>query len=605
MVQGPGGGLRLCDYASPKERARDGSLVQVRWKREFVDGKSQQDQALHQMNMLKNRTLYFGDNLEILREKIPDESFDLIYLDPPFNSNRNYNVIFREGLQDSPAQVHAFEDSWHWNREAQATFEELAGVRPSKTKVNQQIADLMLALEKLVGHNDMLAYLTMMAIRLIELRRVLKSSGSIYLHCDPTAGHYLKIVMDAIFGKENVRNEIVWKRTSAHNDPKRFGRIHDVILYYAKSDAAATFNPVYTSYDQSYLDAEFRQDEHGRWFKVEDLTAPSHGGSSGKFEFHGRVPGSSRMWRMNETEMERLLEEGRIKTDKDGKPLLRGHIVYLDEKKGMPAQDWWGDVLRVGNTSKERLGYPTQKPEALLERIIKASSNEGDWVLDPFCGCGTTVSVAERLNRNWVGIDITMLAVNLIRHRLAKQFEIKSIEVFVDGRPKDVSAARALFQKDPFEFEYWALDLVNAIPAQSKTEGKMRGADKGVDGVINFLKDVSNGGKQEYGKLLVQVKGGKVQRDDIATLKGDIEREKADGGVFITLEEPTRPMKEEAVDAGSYEVRFSQQKFPKIQILTIEELLNNKKPEVPLVALPYYKEAKASKFETKTKGLGI
>lgn len=301
------------------------------------------------------------------------------------------------------------------------------------------------------------------------------------------------------------------------------------------------------------------------------------------------------------------MHEG-IFTDDEGRQYQRNikagkeYRYYLD--KGVLPNDWWSDIQALNPAAKERLGYPTQKPEALLERIIKASSKEGDWVLDPFCGCGTTVAVAERLKRNWVGIDITMLAINLMNHRLRDQFGLGRNEMNIDGIPKDLSGARALFQKDPFAFEYWALDLVNAVPAQSKTKENMRGADKGIDGVINFIKDIENG-KQVYGKLLVQVKGGGTHRNDIATLKGDIERERADGGLFITLEKPTQPMREEAVSSGSYDVKFSKAKFPKIQIITVEELLNGKKPEVPLIALPYYKEAKAVKVESKNTGLGI
>lgn len=504
---------------------------------------------------MKNRTLYFGDNLDILREKIPDDTFDLIYLDPPFNSNRNYNVLFKEGLQDSPSEVQAFEDSWHWTPVAQAAFEELVGVRPSKTPINAGISNLMQALEKLVGHNDVLAYLTMMTIRLIELRRVLKPTGSIYLHCDPTASHYLKVVMDVVFEKQNFRNEVIWsyKRYTAASE--RFQRLHDVVLLYGKSDMV-TFNEPREEYGEKSgkADSHYKQEEDGRWYRWQKRK--------------GQEP----------------------------------YKIYLSEE-GRRVGDVW-EIPIINASAKERLGYPTQKPEALLERIIKASSKEGDWVLDPFCGCGTTVAVAERLNRNWVGIDITMLAVNLIRHRLSGQFKAKYIEVFVDGKPKDVSSAGALFAKNPFEFEYWALDLVSAIPAQSKTKESMRGADKGIDGVINFVKDVVNN-EQAYGKLLVQVKGGKAQRSDIATLKGDVERERADGGLLITLEKPTQPMREEAAAAGSYEARFTQARFPKIQILTVEELLNNKKPEVPLVALPYHKEAQPVKVEKKTKGLGI
>jgi len=511
---------------------------------------------------MQNRTLYFGDNLEILREKFPDKPdgdgyFDLIYLDPPFNSNRDYNVLFKEGLQDSPAQIKAFEDSWHWTSEAQSVFEELTGVRKSKTKVNQQIVDLIQALAKLVGHNDVLAYLTMMTIRLIELRRVLKKTGSIYLHCDSTASHYLKIVMDAIFDKKNFRNEIVWERGTASGGKAggdKFVPNHDIIFFYNKDTNEAFYRRQYIEYTKEYIEQRFKYtDKDGRRYRLQ----------------------------------------------------LDDRKQYLDESKGKPVSDIWTDIFPINPMAKEKLGYPTQKPETLLERIIKASSKEGDLVLDPFCGCGTTVAVAERLNRNWIGIDITMLAINLIRHRLAYQFKEKGIRIFIDGRPKDVSGAEALFKKDPFEFEYWALDLVNAVPSQSKTKENMRGADKGIDGVINFIKEVANS-QQIYGKLLVQVKGGGVHRNDIATLKGDVDREKAEGGLLITLEKPTKPMLEEAVSAGGYKVKFGGEfDFPKIQIMTIDELLDNKKPKIPLPASPYYKEAKPVKVERKDKDLGI
>ncbi|MDO8486104.1 MAG: DNA methyltransferase [Candidatus Staskawiczbacteria bacterium] len=494
---------------------------------------------------MQNRTLYFGDNLEILREKIPDATFDLIYLDPPFNSNRNYNVIFKEGLQDSPAQVHAFEDSWHWTRETQETFEELVGVRPSKIKINQDITNLMSALEKLLGHNDVLAYLTMMAVRLIELKRVLKSTGSIYLHCDPTSSHYLKIVMDAIFGKQNFQNEIIWHYRRWTGSANKFLGMHDDILFYTKSPKDYIFNPLFTAYTEKSLKR--------------------------KENYHTRI---------------------------------KGDDVYITSvnEQGVKENDVWNMPV-INSQAKERLGYPTQKPEALLERIIKASSNEGDLVLDPFCGCGTTVSVAERLNRNWVGIDITMLAINLIKRRLIKQFEGhgKKLAIHTDGIPKDIAGAMAMFKKDPFDFEYWALDLVNAVPAQNKTKENMRGADKGIDGVINFVKDKENG-NYIYGKILVQIKGGSVHRDQIATLKGDIERERADGGLFITLEKPTKPMAEEAVSSGTYEVKFSNKKYPKIQILTIDDLLNGEVADTP-PSIPYNKEATVAEVKDKTKKL--
>ncbi len=504
--------------------------------------------------MLQNRILFFGDNLEILREKIPDETFDLIYLDPPFNSKRDYNVLFKEGLQDSPAQIKAFEDSWCWTREAESTFKELIGVKESKTKINEQISNLMQALEKLVGHNDMMAYLTMMTIRLLELRRVLKNTGSIYLHCDPTASHYLKVVMDAIFGKQNFINEIIWSYNKWAVSQKMFSRNHDIIFFYGKNRSEIYFNTLLQPRAESTLKRFGNK-------KIVSAIDPTTG---------KRIPSQ----------------------------------VEESESEGVKMSDVW-QVPIIAPVSKERLGYPTQKPEALLERIIKASSNEGDLVLDPFCGCGTTVAVAERLKRKWVGIDITMLAINLIRKRLHDQFKGRSLPIFIDGVPKDLAGAGALAQKNRFEFEYWALDMVNAMPAQSKTKEDMRGADKGIDGIITIVLDIS-AGKEKYGKLLVQVKSGGVQRNDIATLKGDVDREKATGGLFITLEEPTKPMLEEAVLAGTYTISYvSKKEFPKIQIITVKELLVGKQPDIPLWSKPYYKEAKKIEEDSSDKQLGF
>ena len=503
---------------------------------------------------MKNRTLYFGDNLDILREKIPDESFDLIYLDPPFNSNRSYNVLFKEGIQDSPAQIKAFEDSWHWNRESKQNFDYLV------RKTSADISDLMLAFEKIIGHNDMLAYLAMMTVRLIELKRVLKKTGSIYLHCDPTASHYLKIILDAIFGKRNFRNEIVWCYRGGGYPKKDFGRRHDIIFRYSKGS--------------SY------------YFNVNAVRIPYSQESAERLKYKAKS--------------------------------FRGEKIYDDYEinpEGKHPEDWW-EIQPIAPSAKERIGYPTQKPEALLEKIIKASSKEGDRILDPFCGCGTTIAVAERLKRNWVGIDITTLAINLVKYRLRDQFDLGARQIYVDGLPTDLAGARELFKKDPFEFEYWVLDLVNAMPAKSKSKNNMRGADKGIDGIIAFHKNIINGngngkgnGKWEYGKVIVQVKGGKAQRNQIAALKGDVEREKADAGVFITLEKPTKPMISEAVESGEFTTPITAKKeFPKIQILTIEELLRGKIPELPQgLVKNYYKEAKKSIVDESQEqnGLGV
>ena len=527
---------------------------------------------------MPDNTLYYGDNLTILRNRdyFPNECVDLIYLDPPFNSSRNYNVLFKdESGAESDAQIVAFEDTWHWGPAAERTYHELVTGAP------ERVSATIGALRTIVGTNQMLAYLVMMAARLVELHRVLKPTGSLYLHCDPTASHYLKMILDSIFGVENYINEIVWKRTTAHNDAKRFGKIHDIIFLYARNRQSMFFRPIYVDYSTEYIGSEFRQDENGRWYKVEDLTAPYRGGNGGRFEFHGRIPGASRMWAKNKDEMERLWQEGRIKVDKEGKPLLRGLIVYLDEKKGMPVQDWWDDVLKVGNTAAERLNYPTQKPVALLERIVNASSNPGDVILDPFCGCGTAIAAAQKLGRKWLGIDITHLSIALQKYRLKDMFELEAGRDYrVIGEPGDVGAARQLAQDDRYQFQWWALSLVRARPLGGDAGGRSgkKGSDKGIDGVITFIDDKT--GKPK--RALVQVKSGHVKSGDVRDLKGTLERESAAMGIFVTLEDPTRDMLTEAVSAGFYHSPGWGRDFPKVQILTIADLLRGVGVNMPL-----------------------
>lgn len=514
----------------------------------------------------KNK-LYFGDNLDILRRFVPDESVDLIYLDPPFNSNATYNVLFAEQSGErSAAQIKAFDDTWHWGIESEAMYHEVVTQGPKK------LADLLQALRAFLGQNDMMAYLTMMSIRLVELHRVLKPTGSLYLHCDTTASHYIKLICDAIFGPKYFKNEIIWKRTSSHNDPNRYGRIHDVILFYTKS-SKYIWNPQYEDYNPEYIAKEFEVDNSGRPFKCEDLTAPRHSDARA-FEWRGRTPPPGREWRYSLDKLEELWAAGRIKVGRDGKPRLRGQIVYLDEKPGKPVQDLWTDILRVGNTAAERLGYPTQKPEALLERIIKASSNEGDLVLDPFCGCGTTLTAAERLSRRWIGIDITHLAIALMRHRLHDSFRAHLSPYEVIGAPKDLAGARALAAEDRYQFQWWVLGLVDARPAHDQKKG----ADTGIDGYLYFFDDNSNQAKA----VIVQVKSGHVSVSQIRDLKGVLEREKGVIGAFITLEEPTREMIKEAATAGFYEPKaFPGRKFPRVQILTVKQLLEGETLQYP------------------------
>ncbi len=511
----------------------------------------------------KNK-LYFGDNLDILREHVADESVDLIYLDPPFNSNATYNVLFAEKSgEQSAAQITAFEDTWHWGYESEYAYEEVVRDGP------QKLSKLLEAMRSFLGQNDMMAYLTMMAQRMVELHRVLKSTGSIYLHCDPTASHYLKVLMDSVFGASQFRNEIVWKRTTAHNDPKRYGANIDIILYYSKSNKW-TWNPQHQPYKEEYK-ARYRfSDPDGRLWTDDNLTAKGLSGGGYDYEYKG----VRSLWRVPLETMQRLDEEGRLHFTRAGGIRFKR---YLDEMKGRPLQALWDDIDAINSQARERLGYPTQKPEALLERIIQASSNEGDLVLDPFCGCGTAIAVAERLKRRWIGIDITHIAITLMRHRLHDTFKDELSPYEVIGDPKDVNSAKALFDEDPYKFEWWALGLVDARPAQDKR----RGADTGIDGYINFFDD--NSGKPK--RIIVQVKGGGIGSPQVRDLKGVMDREKATIGLFVTLREPTGPMKQEAASAGFYvPEHFPDHSYPRLQILTIEELLNGKQPEYPRMA---------------------
>ena len=525
---------------------------------------------------MKNR-LYYGDNLEILRnrEYFPDECVDLIYLDPPFNSNRNYNVLFKsESGADSEAQITAFEDTWHWGETAEATYDDLIVNAPHK------VATAIEALMNLIERNQMMAYLVMMSARLVELHRVLKPTGSLYLHCDPTASHYLKIVLDAIFGPLTFKNEVIWKRTSAHNDANRFGKIHDVILFYSKSDSPTWIN-IYQPYDDEYIKKYYRyQDEDGRRWMSDNLSAAGLSGGGYEYEWNGIV----RVWRCPIETMQRLHNNGRLYYTKNG---IARRKRYLDESKGQLTNDLWTDIEALRSWHRERLGYPTQKPEALLERIIRASSNEGDVVLDPFCGCGTAIAAAHKLGRGWIGIDITHLSIALQKYRLQDMFELVSgADYEVIGEPATVDGARELAQDSAnegrYQFEWWALSLVRAKPvggSAGSRKGK-KGADAGIDGVINFF-DEDAKGKKKPQKVVAQVKSGKVNAAHIRDLKGTVEREGAALGVFITLEKPTQAMVKEALAAGWYESPAWGKKYRRAQILTIGDLFEGAGVDMP------------------------
>lgn len=478
------------------------------------------------MNMsIQNRTLFFGDNLQVLEEKIPDEFFDLIYLDPPFNSNRNYNVLFKEGKVDSSAQIHSFEDTWEWTDSTVSLFEEL------KKGTNPKVAILINSLWEFMGPTPMMAYLVNMTARLLPLYSVLKETGSLYLHCDPTASHYLKIILDVIFGGKHFKNEIIWHYRRWTGKAKMFQKLHDVILFYTKSEEYK-FNELFTEYTEGSKDRKLQGVLH---------------------RFKGN--------------------EAYLVSEKS-----------IDEK-GVRENDVW-QIPFIAPSAKERIGYPTQKPEALLEKIIKASSDEGDWVLDPFCGCGTTVAVAQRLRRNWTGIDISMQAINVIVDRLKAHFN--NIKINIDGIPMDYEGALSLANRDKFAFQDWAITLVGAYPPSGITT---KGADRGIDGLILFNEGTSTENSQ-LKKVVVQVKGGGSSRRDVATLKGDTEREDSPMGILITINDPTPEMKREAALAGEYQ--YSQNVgFPKIQLLSIRDWFDGKNVKLPTNTVNPFKRAEA------------
>ncbi len=513
---------------------------------------------------ITENTLFYGDNLFILREHIPSESIDLIYLDPPFNSSRNYNVLFKdEHGTESEAQIEAFEDTWHWNLETEHTYTELQMEAPD------HIAKMIESLHEFIGANQMMAYLVMMTARLIELHRVLKPTGSIYLHCDPTASHYLKVILDTIFSARSFRNEIVWQRTSAHNDPQRYGANIDIILFYTKG-STWTWNQLYVPHDPEYLTRFRNREPDGRLWTDADLTAKGLSGGGYEYEYKG----IRSLWRCPEETMRKLDAEGRLHFTKAGGIRLKR---YLDETPGVPLQTLWTDIPPINSQAAERLGYPTQKPLALLDRIIQASSNPGDVICDPFCGCGTAIASAQKLGRKWIGIDITHLAIALQKYRLEAMFP--GIKFKVVGEPKDIGAARKLAQDDRYQFQWWSLSLIRARPLggqEGSREGK-KGSDRGIDGVIAFIDDTTGKAK----RALVQVKSGHVNASHIRDLKGTLQREQAAIGVFITLEPPSKDMTTEAVSAGFYHSPGWNQDYPRIQILTIEELLHNAEVKMP------------------------
>lgn len=509
--------------------------------------------------------LFYGDNLDVLRERIPSESVDLIYLDPPFNSARNYNVIFARSQKhsaDDTAQIQAFGDTWVWTPTTDEQFLDMVqGGVPSK------VADALTAFRTLLGENDAMAYLVNMAPRIVELHRVLKSTGSLYLHCDPTMSHYLKVLLDATFGAANFRNEISWRRTPFKGSSKaraqQLPKSHDTIFFYTKG-SSWTWNTPTEPYTPKYLERFKWDDNDGRG-----------------------VYRKTSLKTYSQATLERLRDDNRLI-----EPVREGagysYKQYLSESAGgSQIDDVWTDINMLNPVSSERLGYPTQKPLALLERILKASSNEGDVILDPFCGCGTTVDAAQSLKRQWLGIDVTYIAVDLIRKRLRHTYGDDIEQTYeVLGIPRDRAGAFALFSQSPFDFERWAVSLINAEPNQKQV------GDRGIDGVARFFLD---GSGKNLGKILVSVKGGKnVGPQFVRDLLGTVQTQDASMGVLITMAEPTRGIIDAVNHAGTYTHPANGQKFPKVQVVTIDQLLKGERPNMPLTTLPYIEAKKAA-----------
>lgn len=553
-------------------------------------------------------TLFFGDNLEILQKHVPAGSVDLVYLDPPFNSKRDYSLLFKEkDGSDSAAQMVAFEDTWTWNQTSELAFRQIVASAPNR------VVDCVEALRTLIGENDMLAYLVMMAQRLVELHTVLKPTGSLYLHCDPAASHYLKIVLDAIFGPERFRNEIIWRRTGAHGKTKRYGPIHDVILYYTKSKQF-TWNQPYRPYMRGHVKEHFEQDAQGwktAYYGNVMTGSGTRGGESGKpwkgvdptaKGRHWAIPGKLIEGFEDDVEgmtqhqkMDLLWDRGLIKfVEGDTWPIYERYITPTD---GTPVGDVWAyqpytegtvfgteegvdaDVRWLNPRDKERLGYPTQKPVSLLERIVGASSNEGDVVLDPFCGCGTTIDAAQRLGRRWVGIDVTTLSVDLMDSRLRTTYGESVRDTYdILGVPRDLAGAQSLFEQNPFEFERWCVTQVSGQPNEKQV------GDRGIDGVIRFPLDA----KGSTGKIMVSVKGGATNPGHVRDLIGTVDTTRAAMGIFIMLKKPTRGILEAAARSGTYTHPSTHQSYPKIQVMTVEDLLAFKRPDAPSAVNPYY-----------------
>lgn len=498
---------------------------------------------------LETNTLYFGDCLDVMREDIPDATIDLIYLDPPFNSKRLYNAFL------GGAQWVAFDDTWRWY-EAIDDFHEVAS--------EPALAGTMEGLRSMLGEGAQLAYLSYMANRLRECRRVLKNTGSIYLHCDTTMSHYLKVLMDGLFGTQGFRNEVIWRRTTSHSDAKGLGRVHDAILFYNNSSSDFTWNKIFQPLDPEYVKRYYRyEDANGRKFMSADLSGAGTGPAR-RFGNRGVIaPPNGRHWMYDDGGIAKLMEDDKVYWTRNGVPRLK---VYLDENPGVPAQDVWTDILPLRSWHKERVGFPTQKPIALLERIIKASSNPGDTVLDPFCGCGTTVHAAQNLDRRWIGIDVCVNACKVIEQRLRQHFDSLWSSVEFIGMPKTRDDAKTLADMDKFRFERWAASLVDGMEFNKKQR-----ADKGIDGYGRIAIR-----KGKFVDMVSQVKGGSTGPGDVQAFNGARQQAGADLGIFTCFQDRvTANMRNAAASTGRF------MNVPTVQIYTVEDYFEGRHPQLP------------------------
>jgi len=559
--------------------------------------------------------LYYGDNLDVLRRKIPSASVDLCYIDPPFNSKRNYFQIYNNQGSEDRAQAQAFVDTWNWGDEAVEGIDYILDIerlnpRAGDTRWTEQTVELIRGLEKVLGRGSLLAYLVHMTLRIVEIHRVLKPTGSFYLHCDPTASHYLKVVCDAIFCGQggDYRNEISWKRSSTRSSiSKSLRKHHDVIFSFTKSHDF-TYNLQYEEHDATLLKKYTGKDARGI-FRLVPLMASGRvvNGETGK-PWRGFDPnqrGKAGMhWLTTHDKLEAYVQQGLVDFPRleSGVPQLK---YYLEQNKGVPLSDMWDDIDVINSMGNEALGYPTQKPEALLERIIKASSNEGDTVLDAYCGCGTTVAVAQRLGRRWIGIDITYQSISLILKRLQDRYpnDWPAIEanIKLDGVPKDIESAMALANrkddKTRKEFEKWA--VLTYSRNQARINDK-KGADGGIDGIAYFLKD-----KDENGKAIFQVKSRSGNRSDLATLNSDRQREKAEFGFLICTSLPTKPMRDEIAAAGKYKHPLLDREDDRLQVITVAELFQGKRLDLPMARADAVKSAAAKGDADKQAALDL